>query len=185
MIHSPYNTTHISFICFNPCPFSLAFLCRPLLSIWVWIITLTPMTLFLLSDKTVIESSGTGIDPAPDGYRRDIKIRKKQTNPKGNSSYVPHKGIALEWRKRNGFCGYKSKWRNSTVCLVLFLSSSMLLASDCSHPWKSGISTSFSGKVRCTQHLSILQFPNQQSRNNDFSLSWVRGGWGQKNPGIF
>lgn len=30
------------------------------------------------------------------------------------------------------------------------------------------------------QDLSILQFPNQQSRNNDFSVPWVRGGEARK-----
>lgn len=49
----------------------------------------------------------------------------------------------------------------TALCLALFLSSSVLLASDFSHPWKSGFSTSFSGKVSCTQDLSILQIPNQ------------------------
>lgn len=49
------------------------------------------------------------------------KGTNKQTNPKGNSSYVPHKGIAPEWRKRNGFCGYRNKWRNSTLFGFFFL----------------------------------------------------------------
>lgn len=43
----------------------------------------------------------------------------------------------------------------------------------------------FQWDVSYTQDVSILQFPDQLSRNNDFSLPWFRGGWGQKNPGIF
>lgn len=192
MIHSPHNTACISFIFFNPCPFFLT--CFPLSAFDIYLVldlSWAPIKFFLLSDKILSGSSGTGFvsKDKSSWLFKDETLRKgknQATNPKENSCYVPYKGITSQNRKRNGVCGYRNKWRNSTLFLALFLSSlycwPMTPVSCGSH----GFPTVCEGKSVAHWIFPFFHSPSiQQNSNNDFSLPWVRGGKARKNPESF